>query len=79
MRELDFDLEQIFRRRFRSGIFFLSPTGGLVMERHGRVYALPAGTTERQVNEMMAQSLRAKRNLIYDAFRTNEILTDADY
>ena len=81
MGELDFDLEQLFRRRFRAGIFFLCPAGGLIMERRGHVYAFPPGTTERQVNERMAQSLRENRDLIFDAIRTNEILTqtDADY
>ena len=78
MDALDFDLEQLFRRRFRAGIFFLCPTGGLVMERRGRVYAFPSGTTERQVNDRMAQSLRAQRNLIYDEIRANEILLDPD-
>ncbi len=75
---LDFDMEQVFRRRFRSGIFFLTPSDSFVMERKGHVYALPKGTTEQQINELMARSLRAKRNLIYDDVRTHEILTEPD-
>ena len=78
MGEFDFDLEQLFRRRFRAGIFYLVPAGGLVMERTGHVYALPEGTTERQVNALMAQSLQARRNLIFDAVGENEILTDPE-
>lgn len=78
MCEIDFDLEQVFKRRFRSGIFYLAPSGGFVMECRGHVYGFPEGTPERDVNLMMAQSLQAKRNLILDRIKTNEILTDPD-
>ena len=78
MCEIDFDLEQIFMRRFQAGIFFLMPSDGFVMECRGHVYGFPKGTTEREVNLMMAQSLQTNRNLIYDRIKTNEILTDPD-
>ena len=78
MCDFDFDLEQMFMRRFRAGIFFLAPSGGLVMECRGHVYGFPEGTSERDVNLMMAQSLQSKRNLILDRIKTNEILTDLD-
>ena len=78
MCEIDFDLEQMFMRRFQAGIFFLMPSDGFVMECRGHVYGFPKGTTERDVNLMMAQSLRENRNLIYDRIKTNEILTDPD-
>ena len=76
--EIDLDLEQVFMRRFQAGIFFLMPSDGFVMECRGHVYGFPKGTTERDVNLMMAQSLRENRNLIYDRIKTNEILTDPD-
>ena len=47
MCEIDFDLEQIFMRRFQAGIFFLMPSDGFVMECRGHVYDFPKGTTER--------------------------------
>ena len=78
MCEIDFDLEQVFMRRFQARIFFLMPSDGFAMECRGHVYGFPKGTTERDVNLMMAQSLQTNRNLIYDRIKTNEILTDPD-
>lgn len=74
----DFDLEQVFMRRFHSGIFFLCPMDAFVMEHKGHVYAFPTGTTDLQVNEWMRKSLHAKRNLIYEAIKNNKILMDGE-
>ena len=78
MCDFDFELEQLFMRRFRAGIFFLEPSSTLVMEYRGRVYGFPEGTTAKEVNTLMEQSLHAERNLILDRIKTNEILTDPE-
>ena len=63
-------------RKLFGNIGQLEPSGGLIFEqiKTGKIFSIPASTTDEEINALLKQGIEEKKDTIYEKFKNYEIV-----